>query len=323
MQQGSQEWHNFRNSRIGSSDAPVIMGVSPYKNIHDLFLEKTGKKEPKPVNKFVTEKGDTYEDLALLDLEDHTNLVWKREVFVSEENEKWISSVDGHAVQNINEEMINLLWECKYVGQDKYNKFINDLLPLRDRVSEQYYPQLIHHCLITGGRRGYFSVVVDKQVFPSLGSSLKFVHLEFKLTSEDVEYLETVYKPELIKFTKNLASGVAPSVDPTVEYISVEDSELEELLAKYKVVDSELKPRKKELETLKKNIFEIALSYNKKVEICGNKINVSESEPKQFIDYELLVKENPHIIKGIDIEHYKRFTGTRTTKKITLGKDKK
>ena len=45
--QGTPEWLEARRSGIGASDAPIILGMSPYMTAHDLFLEKIGKKRPK------------------------------------------------------------------------------------------------------------------------------------------------------------------------------------------------------------------------------------------------------------------------------------
>jgi len=48
--QGSPEWLEMRKSRIGASDAPIILGVSPYKTALQLWEEKTGRREPPPLN---------------------------------------------------------------------------------------------------------------------------------------------------------------------------------------------------------------------------------------------------------------------------------
>lgn len=41
--QNTQEWEKFRLQKIGASDAPIIMGVSPWKTPFQLWLEKTGQ----------------------------------------------------------------------------------------------------------------------------------------------------------------------------------------------------------------------------------------------------------------------------------------
>ena len=40
-----KEWHNIRRKHIGGSDVSVIMGYNEYKNVVDLWKEKTGRKE--------------------------------------------------------------------------------------------------------------------------------------------------------------------------------------------------------------------------------------------------------------------------------------
>jgi len=323
MIQGSKEWLEYRSKKVGSSDAPVIMDVSPYKNIYDLYLEKTGKREPRKVNKFVTDKGNTYEDLALLDLEKETGLIWKPEVFVKEDNDFIISSVDGFC--EADKQGNPLFWECKYVGRVKYNNFINELLPLRERVSEQYYPQVIHHCLTTGGRDFYFSVVVDDKVFPTLGrGKLLFKHVRFSLSIEDEKYMNEEYQPELLAFIEGLKTKTPPMgiATTTNEFIDLQDSQLKDLVNECSGFESKCKQLEQKIKTIKNEIFEMIKPYSDKVMIDGNKISVTTSKPKEYVDYEMLVKENPHILKGIIVEKYKRHTKPRITKRITYKKIK-
>lgn len=40
--QGSEAWKRFRTNHVGASDAPVIMGISPWKNVNQLWREKLG-----------------------------------------------------------------------------------------------------------------------------------------------------------------------------------------------------------------------------------------------------------------------------------------
>ncbi len=41
-----EEWLTIRQQGIGSSDAAVAVGLSPYKSALWLWLEKTGRKQP-------------------------------------------------------------------------------------------------------------------------------------------------------------------------------------------------------------------------------------------------------------------------------------
>jgi putative phage-type endonuclease len=42
LRQGTDEWREWRRSKIGASDAPIIYGVSPFRSRIDLWAEKTG-----------------------------------------------------------------------------------------------------------------------------------------------------------------------------------------------------------------------------------------------------------------------------------------
>lgn len=41
MKQGTQEWLEWRRTRIGASEAAIVMGISPWKTPYRLWLEKT------------------------------------------------------------------------------------------------------------------------------------------------------------------------------------------------------------------------------------------------------------------------------------------
>src|SRR6266404_2041612 len=50
LPQNSKEWLAWRTSGLGASDAPVIMGVSPFTSQFELWLEKTGLGEREAFN---------------------------------------------------------------------------------------------------------------------------------------------------------------------------------------------------------------------------------------------------------------------------------
>ena len=46
-----EEWLKYRTQGIGGSDVSVIAGINPFKSIYQLWIEKTGIKEPKESSK--------------------------------------------------------------------------------------------------------------------------------------------------------------------------------------------------------------------------------------------------------------------------------
>jgi putative phage-type endonuclease len=64
VKQDSAEWHVWRGKGLGSSDAAVLMYKSPWKEIDDLFLEKTGLKKSEIKNNFAMQRGKDMEPIA-------------------------------------------------------------------------------------------------------------------------------------------------------------------------------------------------------------------------------------------------------------------
>jgi putative phage-type endonuclease len=48
--QGTQEWQEWRKTGLGGSDAPVIMGVSPWNTPYKLWAERCGLLAPRRSN---------------------------------------------------------------------------------------------------------------------------------------------------------------------------------------------------------------------------------------------------------------------------------
>ena len=60
------EWHSIRQKYIGGSDCSIIMGYNDYKNIVDLWQEKTGRKIPDNLSKNeAVQRGNKSENLLI------------------------------------------------------------------------------------------------------------------------------------------------------------------------------------------------------------------------------------------------------------------
>jgi putative phage-type endonuclease len=64
VEQGSGDWLTWRRGGLGSSDIPIIMGVSPWRTPHQLWQEKTKKIEAKQFSNFAIERGNRLEPKA-------------------------------------------------------------------------------------------------------------------------------------------------------------------------------------------------------------------------------------------------------------------
>jgi putative phage-type endonuclease len=63
IEQGSTEWIDLRRTKITATDAPIIMGLSPFKSADRLLWQKLGILEPDPINDTMRE-GQRIEPIA-------------------------------------------------------------------------------------------------------------------------------------------------------------------------------------------------------------------------------------------------------------------
>ena len=96
--QGSEEWHQRRNSGIGGTDAPVIMGENPWKSSKYLLEEKLGLRKRFEGNEH-TRRGITLEPLARSAYEKITKIKLEPAVLQSNKLNWQFASTDGINVQ--------------------------------------------------------------------------------------------------------------------------------------------------------------------------------------------------------------------------------
>lgn len=125
--QGSPEWLELRKTKITATDASQIMGVSPWKTIHQLYKEKTGGKEPEKKTQAM-QRGLDLEPNARALFSIITGIEIEPKVIIKE----WqMASLDGisHCGQIV---------EIKCAGpRDHY-------IALEGKIPKHYYPQLQH-----------------------------------------------------------------------------------------------------------------------------------------------------------------------------------
>lgn len=132
VNQQTPEWHEMRSNRIGSSDAPKIMGVSPYGTAFQLWQEKLGLVPPRSTN-YGMKKGLEMEDPARKQLEKLTGLFFLPDVRVHQEHEWMMSSIDA------------IDPEGKHGAEIKWSSLEDHNLALAGGIPDKYFPQVQHH----------------------------------------------------------------------------------------------------------------------------------------------------------------------------------
>lgn len=128
-----------RRGFLGSSDAPIIRGLSPWCTPRELWEIKTGRREVPPGN-WATERGIRLEAEAREAYQERTGRVVRPTILVHAEFPWMRSAPDGMDFDG------SVVTEIKVPGAE-------DLFcAIEGRVPEKYLPQVWHHLAVSGAQ---------------------------------------------------------------------------------------------------------------------------------------------------------------------------
>jgi len=177
LPQNSAEWLKWRQAGLGASDAPVVMGVSPFTTRFELWLEKTGKGE-RP----------EFHPMAIKAMARGTLLE-------PEARKAYEKSVEDKYGLNVTFEPLNVIHEqYDYIraSLDGYNTTVNRIVEIKcpgkvdlaeaakGRVPKKYLPQVQLQLMVTGAVAcDYFTYDGEKgtsiEVLPDLAYQQKLL----------------------------------------------------------------------------------------------------------------------------------------------------
>jgi len=132
-----KEWLKWRANGIGASDAPTIMGVSPFKSINQLWKEKIlGERQP---DNAAMARGRQLEPMAIDYFMSETGIFLETQKCFEHPERKWMrATMDG-----INEE-------------EKILVEIKTSQTCHEQVPKHYYPQLQHQMEVIGYTKMFY-----------------------------------------------------------------------------------------------------------------------------------------------------------------------
>ena len=162
LKPNTDAWHKWRHGGIGSSDIPVIMGVSPYKSKSKLFNEKIDPDPPREDNNnhFIKNLGHRAE--AILFATININMMMNIKPLLCESTiYDWAkASIDGFCDGKI--------YEVKLCGREKME------LVKEGNIPDEFLHQIYWQMYVTGARCAYLCAV--------------------PFIDRDIEISETIYK---------------------------------------------------------------------------------------------------------------------------------
>ena len=267
-QQNTPEWLSFRKNKIGASDAPVIMEVSPWKTPYQLWEEKLGVREN--VTTAAMQRGTDMEEEARQAFEKESGLVVFPHVRVSKEHDWMIASLDGMDAEE--KHMV----EIKCPGKEDHEKAMDGVIP------EKYLPQLQHQLCVTGLDFGYY--------FSYSRSAARILVIE-----RDDKYISKLIKKEQ-EFYSCMMEFVPPKLTDR-DYAERNDPEWLELSNSYLLVQKQLKSLEEQEKQMKEQLITLAGRSNAR----GAGLKLSKIVRKGVVDYQMIPE-----LKGVNLEKYRK-----------------
>lgn len=273
----TDKWHEWRSQGLGSSDAPIVMGVSPWCTPYQLWEQKT-KRATRDFSNWATDRGNRLEPVARALYELQFGMEAPPTLMVNRQFPFIRASLDGYSHTH------GVILEIKCPGKDDHAKAVNGKVP------EKYLPQLHHQLLAcpSASQVHYWSFNGDKGTL-----------VEVK---RDKEY-ELHLFDTLCKFWKLVQEDKEP---PFMErdFKKVKDPELVELLHRYEGALANMKTAQACLDSVKEKIITHPKVIGQRVVVDGQwKINITNR--RGSIDYSKVQE-----LKDVDLERYRRENST-------------
>lgn len=284
-----REWLKCRTQGIGGSDVPIIAGISPFKSVHQLWLEKTGQTEPEETESEYAHFGTLLEPVVRREFTERTGIRVRQKhmLLQSEEYPFMLADLDGV----INEDGNTVIFEAKTASAYKQEIW-------EEGVPAPYILQVQHYMAVTGAPKAYIAALV--------GGSRFFYH-EVKRDDDMIAKITTMEKHF---WETHVTGGVEPAPDgsdATTDYFNRRFSRSsgetivlpEEALAvcnEYERISEQLK----ELETAKKAAANQLKSYLGEAEtgIAGDRRVIWKQVSKSTVDTKRLKAEQPEVYRS-------------------------
>ena len=272
LTQNTDAWLELRKRKIGASDAPVIMNVSPWKTPYKLWTEKVGIDNENFVSRAMQE-GLNKEQEARDEFIRQTNIPVVPKVCFHECHDWMMASLDG------------IDKEEKYIVEIKNAGLTDHTVAKNGKIPEKYFPQVQHQLEVTGlDMAYYFSYRNGEGVIVEVERDNKFIS---EMVSEEK------------KFFLCMQDFVAPKMT-SKDYVSVDDVEFTSAAAELRKILQEMTALTKREEELKKMLTDMCESKSLNNVAC-NGMHISKCVRKGNIDYASIPE-----LKKIDLEIFRK-----------------
>ena len=266
-----ESWLEWRKKGLGASDAPTVMGVSPWSTPYKLWCEKLSTESPEDNGNWATQRGNDLEPIARARYELQAGLEFPATLATHKDYDFLRASLDGFNGAE------NIILEIKCPGSADH------ATALDGKVPEKYYPQLQHQLLVTGAKECHY-VSYD-------GSD----SLALVVVKPDLDYICGLVL-ELTKFWNLVKTKTPPELtDKDAEVI--EAGPVLDLASRYVDLDAQAKAIEAEMKDLKERI----IKETKHPRTLIGRLSVTKSYRVGAVDYAAVPQ-----LEGVDLDAYRK-----------------
>mgnify|MGYP001612220140 FL=1 len=267
--QGSESWKSLRKNMIGCSDLPVLMGVSPYKTIYELWSEKHGLSQPK-VNAAM-KRGTDLEGEAREAYETEVGFSVEPKVIFHPEYQWLLASLDGLSADG------SAAVEIKNCSREDHE------LAKKGMIPEKYIPQVQGQLSCLGLQRmHYWSFCQGEGILVEVVRDDKYIKQLYEVASNFFEnHIEGLQEPPLT----------------AKDYVRVETPSRRGVAEQLLQVQKQLKELKETEEALRRSLIEDYGAYNS----IGCGIKMTKSLSRGAVDFSAIPE-----LKDVDLEQYRK-----------------
>ena len=283
IEQNTKEWMSWRAGKIGASDTPIILGLSPYCTPLTLWKRMCGFIEGQKEN-VAMQRGKDLEPIIRSNFNKVMEMNFVPRCAVHKELEWAIASLDGI------DEATNSILEIKCNSKEKHE------MVQKGKIPEEHYPQLQWQLFVTD---------LNKVIYLSHSQDEELV-LE---VVRNEEYIVSTLLPAATEFLKRVRDFNPPEpMDKDKEYVEINDPEFDRLAKEWREVSN----KQKELEKREKELRSMLVEFTDDGNCMGSGIKLTRVNRDGGIDwkklYEAIVKDYVEILKNekYDAERYKK-----------------
>lgn len=231
MEQGSDEWINYRKMGLGASDIPAVLNISPYISANKLWKIKKNVITDYDISEYAKMMGELSEEDAREQFNELTGRVYEPACFEREDNPDFRCSLDGYSPDG-------QLLEAKFIG----NEYFKALQKTRE-VRPDHYAQLQWQMYVMDAPTCDYFVLnknSDRQVIT---------------VKRDDEYIKNI-STKAWEFMKYMEEDIEPPLGPN-DYLAV-DGDLALLMDELKTVKMAMDSLKNRDVELRAKIIDMA-----------------------------------------------------------------